>query len=457
MEKKYPDKIIDKLALYIDTVLGNHMTERQLRQVKQNLRRKAKEEKQQLIKGKQAPRKQQQKQAPGKQKDVLGKQKDVLRKQEQGLGKQKQASRKQKDVLGKQQLGNNRNTVIHQLGNNRNTVIRQLRHNHQKENKQQIMFNTIKEVLCHCIGVFQEENSELKKILPKFQSLYVRNSHGLGLCSNIPLKAGDVIFLDFDTRAFKLYAKKNPTITKAIEFFRGKNFQESHALDRNSLFPITSLLNHSDNPNCLSTFTPLGANINDVFQIAITQCIKDIEAGEELTINYQPGFKKLAEMINQNIPFQTMNTNQKKRKIDIINKILQNAVPEHFKREKFIKNKEYNELFLYLFKKIIELKPIENPKESAKEIVETINHYNNVYLILESINFLEYFSTYLQEKLRKNDTPLLRSVYLMVLNASFDEIFQPYKAMMTSGNSFRNDQHFSQTVVNLLTCISQSH
>jgi len=282
----------------------------------------------------------------------------------------------------------------------------QSRPQQQRQNNENIlkqnMFNRIKNFICKstnpvvknriCNSTHFLQNMQLtglENILRNFRNLQLRPSHGMGIFSNIDLKAGDEIIVDFNTIAYNYC--KIIEIKKAIKFYSGDEFTKTHALSkRNFLFPITGLLNYSDNPNCLSLFIPFKfrESENYSYEIGITHCIKDIKTGEELTISYDPGFAFLVEEIiklyflNNNIDFKNKTIPQKLNYIN--DKLLKRRVPLHYN---FIDNRCSNQLFLYLCENLI--MKIGDNNFSKNKIINVIFSYNNVYLGTESMAFLE--------------------------------------------------------------------
>ena len=280
------------------------------------------------------------------------------------------------------------------------TQTQQQRQNNENQLKQN-MFNRIKDFICNstnpvvknriCNSASFPQNMQLtglENILRNFQNLQLRPSHGMGIFSNIDLKAGDEIIIDFNTIAYN--SSNDTDIKKAIKFYSGDEYTKTHALSQNSLFPITGLLNYSDNPNCLLSFLPCGfsQNENKSYEVSITHCIKNIERGEELTVPYQTGFAILVDgVINyyflDDINFN--NDNKIKEKLTHIDEqLLKRMTPSHYN---FIDNTCFNQLFLYLCKNLI--MKIGHNNFSKDQIINKILSYDNVYLGIQSMAFLQ--------------------------------------------------------------------
>ena len=285
-----------------------------------------------------------------------------------------------------------------QINKTQTSQTQQEQQNMENERKQN-MFNIIKSFICNSTNpvvqnkiLYRATNlrdmqfSGLENILRNFRSLELRPSHGMGIFSNIDLKAGDEIIIDFNTRAYN--SSKDTAIKEAIEFY-GDEYKKTHALSQSSLFPIAGLLNYSDNPNCLSTFVPFGFIQNEQFsyEVSITHCIKDIETGEELTVPYQPGFAQLVEGVINYHSLDDINFNDNEKileKLSSIDELLKRMIPSHYK---FIDNRRYDELFLYLCENLIMKIGYNNFSEN--EIVNEILRYDNVYLGIQSMAFLQ--------------------------------------------------------------------
>lgn len=259
-----------------------------------------------------------------------------------------------------------------------------------------IMFNNIKKVYEHILG----SNSSNKRnqetaataatdfILSGFNRIDIEYYEGLGtgLKLKTRMEKTSPIFFDFNLSSYPDKIKNLHT-----SYSSGKlnlNSSAKEQINKSNLnmieylFPIAGLLNHDNNPNCILREIQYGETIT-----AILISLRDIEANEQLTINYARSFQRFYDAINT----KKMEYAGKLVKFESVEYVLKSLKDSDW----FTLDPNVSNEFLDLFNYLIQM------NESVEETINKIKNYNNRYYEVESFKLLLLLSIRDEEKRKK--------------------------------------------------------
>ena len=246
-----------------------------------------------------------------------------------------------------------------------------------------IMFNNIKKVYEHILRSFSsnKKNQETVAsgkatnfILSGFNRIDIEYYEGLGtgLKLKTRMEKTSPIFFDFNFASYPVKIKNLHTIYSSGKLNRNSDVKEqinkSNLNVIEYLFPIAGLLNHDDNPNCILREIQYGGTIT-----AILISLRDIEANEQLTINYARSIQRLYDAIYEKIEYRG-----KLIKFESVEYVLESLKDSDW----FTLDPNVSNEFLDLFNYLIQM------NESVEEIIKKIKNYNNRYYEVESLKLL---------------------------------------------------------------------
>ena len=242
-----------------------------------------------------------------------------------------------------------------------------------------IMFNKTRDLFSGLNGTITD--STLNECYQKIGNLEVKDSFGLGIFTRDSYLVSELIATDFSVASYNFVDRWGEVLgtnkpQPYLSFYNTENYGKSHGLAGDlgmyPLFPILGLLNHSDNPNCVCHFRSLSADNEAI--IGVLFAIKEISAGEELTINYTTLFEDIYERFfkeNPNLKNLKLSTDD----IDIYSKFLDRVLESY----PYVSiSSKYKDLLVFLTKM----------DGYVDEIIAEISSYDNEYLKLQSYKLL---------------------------------------------------------------------
>ena len=243
-----------------------------------------------------------------------------------------------------------------------------------------IMFNNIKKVYEHILrsnssNKRNQETAATDFILSGFNRIDIEYYEGLGtgLKLKTRMEKTSPIFFDFNFASYpdnikNLHAsyssgKLNPNSSAKEQINKGNLNMIEY------LFPIAGLLNHDNNPNCILREIQYGGTIT-----AILISLRDIEANEQLTINYARSFQRFYDAIYT----EKSEYARKLVKFESVEYVLKSLKDSNW----FTLDPNVSNEFLDLFNYLIQM------NESVEETINKIKSYNNRYYEVESLKLL---------------------------------------------------------------------
>lgn len=180
-----------------------------------------------------------------------------------------------------------------------------------------IMFNKTRDLFSGLNDKITD--STLKECYQKIGNLEVKDSFGLGIFTRNSYTLSELIATDFSVASYNFVDRWGSDLglnkpQPYLSFYNTENYGKSHGLAGEPgmypLFPILGLLNHSDNPNCVCHFRSLSADKEAI--IGALFALKEISAGDELTISYTTTFEDIYERFfkeSQNLKKLELTTN----------------------------------------------------------------------------------------------------------------------------------------------------